>query len=139
MKGFEANIYFKAAPLTAVPDRTGWAALSIVKDVTLNDEYEEVDVSTRAGGGRKATDVGLRESSVDLEIDWQTADAGFAALFTAYKTRAAVALAVIGGVIATDSGVAGNWKVTKFTREEPLGGQIVAKVTIKANNFMGDL
>ena len=139
MNGFEAKLYYKAAPLSATPDRTGWTELSILKDVTLNDEFEEVDVSTRAGAGRKATDVGLRDNSVDLEIDWVTTDAGFAALFTAYKTRAAIALAVMGGVIATASGVAGNWKVTKFTRNEPLGGQVTANVTVKANAYMGDL
>ncbi|RPI60587.1 MAG: hypothetical protein EHM48_07005 [Planctomycetaceae bacterium] len=140
MKGFEAKLYFSATPLAGLPSTATWTELSIVKDITLNDELEETDVTTRSGAGRKATDVGMRDNSIDLEITWTPGNGGFDAMLAAYKGRNLIAIAVMDGDIATagKTGVASNWKVTKFTRNEPLGGQVTANVTIKANSFMAD-
>ncbi|HXH23888.1 MAG TPA: phage tail tube protein [Vicinamibacterales bacterium] len=54
-----------------------WTALGNTRDVTLNLETGEADVTTRANSGWRATVATLKEASVEFEMVWDTADAGF--------------------------------------------------------------
>lgn len=48
-----------------------------VTDVTLNLETGEADITTRAAEGWRITAATLKEASVEFEMVWDTADAGF--------------------------------------------------------------
>lgn len=54
-----------------------WTELANVKDVTLSLETGEPDVTTRANSGWRATVATLKEATVEFEMAWDTADAGF--------------------------------------------------------------
>lgn len=140
MLGYQAKLYRGAAPLAGLPSTGDWSEIKIVKDVTSTSEYEEVDVTTRAGNGRKLTDLGLQDNGCEFEMAWDPADVGFAALLAAHQGRSPVALAVMDGDIDVpgSSGVAGNWKISKFTRSEPLSGQVVAQVKAVPFSYMAD-
>ena len=140
MQGYEAKLYWDDTPLSDGPGTGTWTELTIVKDVTLGDEREEVDQTTRAFSGRKSTRGGLRDNPVDLEVVYDESDTGFVALRTAYYAGSEIALAFMDGDIATEgnTGVVGNWHVIGFPRNEPLAGQITVPVTVKPSSHMED-
>ena len=53
--GMEAKLYFDSTPLAGTPDTGTWTELTNAKDVTLNLETGEADITTRANNGWRAT------------------------------------------------------------------------------------
>ncbi len=104
-----------------------------VKDVTLNLEAGEADVSTRGTGGWRATVATLKDASVEFEMVWDTADDDFASIRDAFLNRGAVEFAVMDGDIATpgSQGLRATCMVTTFSRNEPLEEAVTVSVTIK--------
>jgi hypothetical protein len=135
--GLDAKLYRlssgsrSAWPSSAAPPNL--VEITNVKDVTLNLESGEADVTTRANNGWKATVPTLKEGSVEFDMVWDTADAGFAAIQQAYFQNATIALAVLDGdkAAAGTEGLWADFRVTNFSREEPLDGPITVNVTVK--------
>jgi len=120
--GLEAKLFHGAAGATAATE------MKNVKDVTLNLESSEADITTRASNGWKVTAAALKEASVEWTMVWDTADAGFTAVKTAYFGNTALGLFVSDGA---GSGLDADFIVTGFSREEPLEEAITVKVTAK--------
>jgi hypothetical protein len=128
--GFDAKLYYCAAGIGGTPT---WTELSGVKNVTLNLQGKEVDVTTRANGGFTATDIALMDASIEFELPMDPADAGYQASETAFFGRSLLGLAVMSGNVVTP-GSRGLWadcKITQFNREESLEDAQVVKVTAK--------
>ena len=128
--GMDAKLYFCAAGIGGTPT---WTLLGNVKNVTLNLQKGEADVTTRANAGWKATAGTLKEGSIEFEMVWDTSDAGFTAIQTAYFNNTLIGLAAMDGAIATN-GSQGLWAdcmITDFSRDEPLEEAITVKVTAK--------
>lgn len=128
--GMEAKLYFCAAGIGGTP---AWTELTNVKNVTLNLQKGEADVTTRANNGWKATAATLKEGSIEFEMVWDSADAGFTAMQSAYFGNSIIGIAAMDGPIAT-AGSQGLWAdchVIDFSREEPLEDAITVKVTVK--------
>jgi hypothetical protein len=121
--GMQAKLYHGAAGATATTE------LANVKDVTLNLETGESDVTTRASNGWRATIATLKNGSVEFTLIWDTEDAGFTAIKNAYFNNTAIALAVLDG--EGGSGLDADFSVTNFTRNEPLEEAITVNVTVK--------
>lgn len=128
--GMAAKLYFKAGGVAAVGT---WSELTNVKDVTLSLETGEADVTTRANAGWKATVATLKEGSVEFEMVWDSADAGFTAIKNAFFGNLAIGLAVMDGELATagTQGLQADFSITQFSREEPLEEAIRVKVQAK--------
>ena len=118
--GMEAKLYYGAAGATANTELTN------VKDVTLNLETGEADVTTR---GWRATVATLKNGSVEFEMIWDTSDAGFTAIREAYFNNTAIALAILDG--ANGEGLDADFSITNFTRNEPLEEAMTVSVTAK--------
>ena len=121
---------------------TGTALASLtemdnVKDVTLNLEAGEADVTTRANQGWRATAPTLRECTAEFEMLWKPGDTGFDAIKTAFLTSATIALAVLTGEKATSGteGPRGDFSITNFSRSEPLEEGVTVSVTAKLAKF----
>ena len=127
--GFEAILYYDADGV----DVGTWTPLTNVKDVTLNMEEGEADVSTRAGEGYKATIGALIDASVEFEMVWDTDDEGFTALQAAFFARNAIGIAVMDGDIevAGSQGLTADMAVLKFARGEALEDALKVNVTLK--------
>ena len=83
--GMEAVLNYK----TGGQDGAGsWVELANVRDVTLSLEAGEADVTTRANSGWRAVVATLKEASVEFEMVWDTAAAGFGAVKDAYLNTA---------------------------------------------------
>jgi hypothetical protein len=108
-----------------------------VKDVSLNLEAGEADITTRANQGWRATAPTLRECTAEFEMLWKPGDAGFEAIKTAFLTAATLRLAVLTG--ARDApgteGPLGDFSITNFSRNEPLEEAVMVSVTAKLAEF----
>lgn len=69
--GMDAKLYYGTAGSAAN------TLMGNVRNVTLNLEAGEADVTTRANSGWRATAPTLRECSVEFEMVWDPDDAGF--------------------------------------------------------------
>ncbi len=127
--GMEGKLYYNAGDY-ATPD---WKELKNAKDVTLNLEKGEADVTTRGNAGWKATVGTLKEGSIEFEMVWDTEDAGFTALQNAWFGDTPVEMAVMDGPIAQtgSQGLRATMSVISFSRKEPLEEAMSVSVTIK--------
>ena len=127
--GMEAKLYRNNGTY-AVPD---WVEMTNVKDLTLNLEAGEADVTTRGNNGWRATVASLKDGSIEFEMVWDTADAGFTAIQQAYFNNTSIEFAVMDGDIATvgSEGFCANFVITGFSRGEPLEEAITVSVTAK--------
>lgn len=126
--GMQAKLYFKTG---GVGGGGAWTEMTNVKDVTLNLEAGEADVTTRANNGWRATIATLRDGSVEWEMVWDTADAGFTAIKNAYFNGAIIGLSVMDGDIASGQGLQADFSITNFSRSEPLEEAMTVSVTAK--------
>ena len=127
--GMEGKLYYDASGVGG----SSWTELTNVKDLTLNLETGEADVTTRGNAGWRATVATLRDGSIEFEMVWDTADAGFTAIKDAYFNNTSIGFAVMDGDIATagTQGLQANFSVTNFTRNEPLEEAMSVSVTCK--------
>ena len=125
--GMNAKLYHGAAGGPASTEMTN------VRDVTLSLEAGEADVTTRANSGWRATAPTLRECSVEFEMVWDPADAGFTAIKNAYLTNGLIALKVLDQ--ANGQGPDGDFSITSFSRSEQLEEAITVSVTAKLAVF----
>jgi len=121
--GLNAKAYYGAAGSSASTELTN------IRNVTLNLEKNEADVTTRGGSGWRQYVGTLKEGSVEFEMVWDTADAGFAAIQNAYFNDTAIALKFLDS--ASGSGLDADFSITNLTRNEPLEEAITASVTAR--------
>ena len=131
--GMNAKIYqgTAAAALGSLTE------MSNVRDVTINMETGEADITTRANAGWRGTAPTLRECTVDFEMVWKPGDSGFDAIRAAYLANGTLELAVLDQDRATSGaqGPKGSFSITNFSRGEALEEAIVASVTAKLATF----
>lgn len=113
-------------------DAPNWFEMSNVKDVTLNLEKGDADVSTRANRGWRAKVGTLKEGSLEFEMVWDGEDEGFQAIQNGWFSDEPVELAVLDGPI-TESGSQGlraTMSVLNFSRKEPLEEAMTVSVSL---------
>ena len=124
--GMEASLKYKTGGQAGAG---AWTALGNTRDVTLNLEAGEADVTTRANSGWRATVATLKEASVEFEMVWDTADAGFTAIKNAFFGNDPIGFQVLdetGG-----QGLQADFSITNFSRSEALEEAISVSVTAK--------
>lgn len=107
---------------------TGATEVKNVKDLTLNLESGEADVTTRATSGWRASVATLKEALLEFEILYDTEDADFTAFQSAYFGNTPMALFVTDG---DGNGLDADWSITGFSVEQPLEEALTVSVTAK--------
>ena len=127
--GLDGKLYLNQGTYEA-PD---WFEMTNVRDLTLNLEKGEADVTTRGNNGWRAIKATLKESSIEFEMVWDTADASFSAIFGAWMNNEDLELAVMDGDIEEPGaqGLRATFTVITCSRSEPLEEAMTASVTIK--------
>jgi len=127
--GMQAKIYRNTGTWAAPT----WVEIGNVKDVTLNLETGEADVTTRGNAGWRATLGTLKDASVEFEMVWEPADAEFSAIKDAFFNGTSIDLAVMDGDIAQTGtqGLRAEFSITAFSRNEPLEEAVTVNVTAK--------
>ena len=140
--GMNCKLYYGDSVLTEtdplnVTDGVTWAELTNAKDVNLNLEKGEADITTRANNGWRATAGTLKDGGIEFEAIWKPGDAGFTALQTAWANGTEISMMALDGAYGTagSQGLAGNFTVTNFSRSEPLEEAATVSVTIKPSSY----
>lgn len=107
---------------------TGTTEVTNVKDLTLNLESGEADVTTRATQGWKASVATLKEASLEFGMLYDTEDADFQAFQAAYFGNTPISLFVTDG---SGGGLDADWSITGFSVEQPLEEAMTVSVTAK--------
>ena len=110
-----------------------WTEMKNVRDVTLNVEKGEADVTTRGNNGWEALKATLKKGSVEFEMIDDSADADFTAIQQAFFGDTAIEFAVMNGDITTSGsqGLRATMDVFNFSRNEPLTEALTVSVTVK--------
>jgi hypothetical protein len=127
--GMDAKLYRNTGTYAAPT----WVEVSNVKDVTLNLEKGEADVTTRANNGWRATVGTLKDASIEFQMVWDTLDAGFDANRQAFFDNTPLEFAVMDGDITDpdSEGLRATFDIFNFTRNEALEEAIMVDVSIK--------
>ena len=107
---------------------TGSTEVKNAKDLTLNLESGEADVTTRATGGWRASAATLKEASLEFGILYDTEDADFQAFQEAYFSNTPLSLFITYGA---NGGLDADWSITAFTVEQPLEEAVSVSITAK--------
>jgi len=124
--GMDAVLNFKSGGVGGVGS---WTELANVKDVTLSLETGEADITTRANAGWRAIVGTLKEASVEFEMVWDTADAGFTAIKDAFFNNTVIGMQVLDAPMG--SGLEADFSITNFSRSEQLEEALTVSVTAK--------
>ena len=122
--GLDAKLFRGTAGSRAATEVTN------VKDLTLNLESGEADVTTRATKGWKASAATLKEASLEFTVLYDTEDADFTAFQAAYFGNTPLALFVSDGQ-DTAHGLDADFSITAFSVEQPLEEAISVSITAK--------
>ena len=127
--GLDAKLYRN----TSVYATPTWDEITNIRDLTLNLEAGEADVTTRGNNGWRATVATLKDGSIEFEMIWDSEDPDFTAIRDGFLNKTAIELAVMdGGILVTGSqGLRASFMVTSFSRNEPLEEAISVSVTMK--------
>ena len=99
-----------------------------VKDVGVEVESGEADVTTRKAKGWRLSIATLKTATIDFEMNYDPADADFTALQTAYFSNTPLAFFVSDGL---GTGLDADFTILKFSQSQPLEGPISVSVSIK--------
>ena len=106
-----------------------WNEVKNVKDVTLNLEAGSADVTTRGNGGWRANIATLKDASLEFEMVWDTADAGFTAIKNAFFGNDPIGFQILDET--SGQGLQADFSITNFSRNEALEEAITVSVTAK--------
>lgn len=106
----------------------GSTEVSNVKDLTLNLESGEADVTNRATKGWKASIATLKEASLEFGMLYDTEDADFIAFQDAYFSNTPLALFVSDG---NGTGLDADFSITGFTVNQNLEEAMTVSVKSK--------
>lgn len=109
-----------------------WDDVPNVRDLTLNLEKGEADVTTRGSGGWRQKIGTLKEGSVEFEMVWEPGDADFEAFRDAWLDNELIDVAVMDGDIeeAGRQGLHAVMEVLSFSRAESLEEGVMSSVKL---------
>jgi len=130
--GLDARLYLNSGT-HASPT---WSGLNNVRDLTLNLETGEADVSTRANEGWRATVSTLKDASLEFELVIDPEDSGFTSVVNAFLQNEPVEFVVLDGPISGEGsvgsqGLRASFRIASFSRNEALEEAVTASVTAK--------
>lgn len=122
-----AKLFYNAGTFGA----PSWTEITNVKDVTLTLEKDEIDVTTRGSGGYKEFVDGLIDATIDFNMIWDTTDAAFTAIRTAFFAKSAVEFLVLDDGTTDGQGLRATCMIKSFSRGETLGEALTVDVSIR--------
>lgn len=127
--GLDAKLYYDAAGVGV----GSWIELTNCRDVRMPLSKSEADVTTRANSGWRATAGVLKEGTVEWDMVYDTSEAGFSAVQSAFMNDTLIGLAVMDGDIASpgSEGLQANFEIIGFEIDQSLEEAIKVNVTAK--------
>lgn len=137
--GLQAKLSYKNSGTTKVSFAADAATLvetGNVRDLTLNLETAEADITTRSAVGWRQVVGTLKDGSVDFEMIWDPTDLAFIQFMTAWLNTTTIPVAVLDHVDAPPTGervigLYADFAVVNFSRSEPLEDALKASVRLR--------
>jgi len=136
--GFTLGLDGKTYANTGTNASPTWAEVENVKDLTLNLERGEFDVTTRGGGGFVQRVPVLADGSIDFQMVYDTSDADMTRVRTDYFAKTIRQYAFMDGDITTSGsqGLRAGVGVFNFSRSENLTEAMMIDVSLKVSRFV---
>jgi len=117
-----------------------WSEVGNVRDLTLNLERNDTDVTIRANNGWRAKAVVLKDGDLEFEMIWDTSDPNFLQIMNAFLNGTSLNTLALDGPVTTagNQGLRAVRFVGKFTRKEPLEDALKVDVTMPIAYFPAD-
>lgn len=130
--GVDAKLYYNTGTYASPT----WTEITNVKDLTLNLQKGEADVTTRGGNGWKQSVGTLKEASIEFAMVWDPDDSAFTAIKDAFMNNTSIELLVLDGdespaTGVTVQGLRAECSITSFKRNEGLEDALTVDVTAK--------
>ena len=127
--GYQAKAYINTSTTTTPT----WVEITIIRNVTLNLEKGEADVTTRGANGWKEVLPTLKEATIDTELVWDTTHVIFGKFLDAFLNDTNLEFLFLDGAINTkdSQGLRAVCGIFKFSRDEQLDGALIANVSLK--------
>ncbi len=128
--GFDGTINFNSGTYTSPT----WAAATDVMDVAVGADMDEVDTTTRAGGGVKESEPTLVGLSLSGKVRTDQNDTvGFVAMETAFLGRSSLDTLWLDGATTTVGarGYRAHLKVFKFGEDQSNGNVLFREFEMK--------
>ncbi len=127
--GMNAKLYYNTGSYASPT----WTLISNVRDLTLNLERGDTDITTRGGGGWRQSVATLADGSIDFGMVWDTADTVFTAIKNAFVNNTTVEFLALDGLQATtgSQGLRATMAITSFSRNEGLEDALTVDVSAK--------
>lgn len=138
--GKSGKAYYSATALTAVAvaaDVTAATEVSNIQDLTINLQKDTVEVNSRANGGWKTKVGTLKDGSVTFKMLWKPTDAAFTAMRDAFLDDTEIFFTALDDAktVTGAQGISGNFNVSNFTRNEPIGDVMTVDVELSPSSF----
>lgn len=110
-----------------------WNEIPNVKDLGLDLETSEADVTTRGNNGWEAVVAALNRGGINFQMVYDTADPDFVALRDAYLNKTTTEFAVMDGDITVSGkqGLRATCMMVTFSMTENLEEAVMVDVAIK--------
>jgi hypothetical protein len=127
--GYQAKAYINTSTTTTPT----WTEIDIIRNVTLNLEKGDADVTTRGAAGWKEVLPTLKEASIDCEIVWDADHTIFTTLLDAFINDKNLEFLFLDGAHTKkgSQGLRAVCGVFKFSRDEQLDGALMANTSFK--------
>ncbi|MCI0333698.1 MAG: phage tail protein [Planctomycetes bacterium] len=127
--GLDARLYRN----TGNPGSLLFELVENVRDLTLNLETGEADVTTRGNAGWRASLGTLKDASIEFEMVWNSEDVDFVVFKDAFFAGDPIELLVMDGEASSpeSQGLQALCQIISFTRSEALEEAITVSVTAK--------
>ena len=131
--GMDAKLYYCELGAAEWGTPSSWTEIDNARDVTLNLETAEADVTTRGNNGWRQTVGTLKDGSVEFQMVWDTEDDAFGAIRDAWLHNDAIGLAALDRELTDPDaeGLVADFAITAFSRSENLEESIMVNVTAK--------
>ena len=135
--GLNGKAYRNVGGTYAAPT---WSLIDNIRDVTLNLEKGEADVTTRGAQGWRLKAFTLKEGTLDFQMVWDTGDADFTAFKDAYFNDTPILCWFADGLAATtgSQGLKAWFSVGNFTRNEQLEEAMLVDVSLAPTFVSGE-
>ena len=132
-QGVDSVLYLGVDTATPTLNDSSLSVVAEARDVTLDQSASEVDATTKAGAGMKATVTALKDLTIEGELLYKMDNANYGILRDAFLSSNFVAAALLTGpkAHAASEGPLGRWSVTKLSQPQPLDGVQLVQFTLK--------
>lgn len=127
--GMDAKLYYNTGSYASPT----WTLIDNVRDLTLNLERGDTDITTRSGGGWRQSVATLADGSIDFGMVWDNTDTVFTAIKNAFINNTVLEFLVLDGLVATSGsqGLRASMAITSFSRNEGLEDALTVDVSAK--------